>query len=104
MKRETILCYGLSVHSAFQYTLLEPVHQADKTAFQDPKTIHAHQYIQRKDVEMDDQLMVGLDPFNLDRNGYFLQVNPNGIYYEALIGSTPAGWNADWEMIWEADA
>lgn len=69
----------------------------------DPGMVVALQPVQGKAFESDDQLHITLDPFNRDRDGYFFQVNANGVRREALLtNSANTGFNADWEAIWDA--
>ena len=69
----------------------------------DPSLVVALQPVQGKDFESDDQLHISLDPFNKDRDGYFFQVNANGVRREALLSNNPnTGFNTDWKTIWSA--
>jgi hypothetical protein len=70
---------------------------------QNPGLIDALQPIQGKPFESDDQMHISLDPFNKNRDGYFFQVNANGVRREALLSNNPnTGFNPDWEAIWDA--
>ncbi|GGY79760.1 hypothetical protein GCM10011613_25890 [Cellvibrio zantedeschiae] len=71
---------------------------------QDPSLIVARQHIQGLPMESDDQIHISIDPFNQKREGYFLQVNPNGIRNDALIWDAANGFNSDWDGIWFAAA
>ena len=52
-------------------------------------------------INNDDQLMLILDPYNNQRDGYQFQVNPNGVRYDGLfVGPSNVQW--DWDGIWDA--
>ena len=68
-----------------------------------PGRINAKQLVQGRLYQFDDRFHVLIDPFHDRRNGYFFQVNPNGIRREALIENNDTFIN-DWNAIWYADA
>lgn len=67
-----------------------------------PDGIRASEFIQGKQTDADDQFHVTLDTFSNGRNGYFFQLNPNGIRTEALI--TNDSFDGDWTAIWQGQA
>ncbi len=67
-----------------------------------PAEIKANEFIQGNDTDADDQFHVVLDTFKNTRNGYFFQLNPNGIRNEALI--TNSSSDDDWTTIWQGEA
>ncbi len=71
---------------------------------QDPTKIVARQHIQGLPLESDDQIHISIDPFHQKREGYFFQINPNGMRNDALIWDAANGFNADWDGIWFASA
>lgn len=68
----------------------------------DPFKIVARQHIQGFNMHSDDQINVSIDPLRQKREGYFFQVNPNGIRNDALIWEEQDGFNASWDGIWFA--
>lgn len=54
-------------------------------------------------ISNDDRLILIIDPFNSQRDGYQFSVNPNGVRAEGLyVGSTQL--QSNWEGIWQAAA
>ncbi|MCZ6585610.1 MAG: carbohydrate binding family 9 domain-containing protein, partial [Gammaproteobacteria bacterium] len=54
-------------------------------------------------ISNDDRLILIIDPYNSQRDGYQFSVNPNGVRAEGLyIGSTQL--QSNWEGIWQAAA
>jgi hypothetical protein len=50
----------------------------------------------------DDSVIVMLDTFHDHRNGYFLEVNPNGAQLDALSSDEGRTLNSDWDGVWSA--
>lgn len=68
----------------------------------DPSKIVARQHIQGFNMDSDDQINISIDPLHQKREGYFFQVNPNGMRNDALIWEGQNGFNASWDGIWFA--
>ena len=54
------------------------------------------------DLELEDHVMIVLDPFRDGRTGYVFAVNPNGARYDGLVSAYGEDVNTDWDGIWEA--
>ena len=68
-----------------------------------PDRITANVLRQGASILNDDQLILIIDPYNNQRDGYQFVVNPNGVRAEGLyVGSTRVQTN--WEGIWQAAA
>ncbi len=65
--------------------------------------IGARQLIQGRNYPFDDRFHVLIDPFHDRRNGYFFQVNANGIRRDGLVEANDT-FILDWDAIWSADA
>lgn len=65
----------------------------------EPGKISAKQLVQGRTYPSDDRFHVVIDPFHDRRNGYFFQLNANGIRREALIENNDTFIN-DWDAIW----
>ncbi len=50
----------------------------------------------------DDNFEIILSTFNDNRNGYLFVVNPNGAIADVLITDEGAGFNKDWNAVWDA--
>lgn len=68
-----------------------------------PATINAKQLIQGRRYLFDDRVHVLLDPFLDRRNGYFFQLNPNGVRRDGLIENNET-FIEDWDGLWQAAA
>jgi hypothetical protein len=67
----------------------------------DPNGITANTLRQGAAIGNDDQLILILDPYNSQRDGYQFQVNPNGVRYDGIfVGPSIMQWN--WDGIWDA--
>lgn len=64
-----------------------------------PEKISAKQLVQGRTYHSDDRFHVLIDPFHDRRNGYFFQLNANGIRRDALIEDNDTFIN-DWDAIW----
>jgi hypothetical protein len=66
-----------------------------------PDGITANTLRQGSAIDNDDQLVLILDPYNSQRDGYQFQVNPNGVRYDGIfVGPNIMQWN--WDGIWDA--
>ncbi|HKE90121.1 MAG TPA: DUF5916 domain-containing protein [Gemmatimonadales bacterium] len=54
------------------------------------------------DLELEDHVMLVLDPFEDGRTGYVFAVNPNGARFDGLVSAYGEDVNTDWDGIWEA--
>ncbi|HEY6224579.1 MAG TPA: DUF5916 domain-containing protein [Gemmatimonadales bacterium] len=54
------------------------------------------------DLELEDHVMIVLDPFRDGRTGYVFAVNPNGARFDGLVSAYGEEVNTDWDGIWEA--
>lgn len=69
----------------------------------EPDRITANVLRQGASIGNDDQLMLIIDPYNNQRDGYQFLVNPNGVRAEALyVGATRL--QSDWRGIWQTAA
>ncbi len=64
-----------------------------------PEKISAFQMVQGKTYDSDDRFHVVLDTFHDRRNGYFFQLNPNGVRRDALILDN-SKFIEEWDGIW----
>jgi len=54
------------------------------------------------DLELEDYVLIVLDPFQDGRSGYVFAVNPNGARFDGLVAERGEEVNTDWDAIWEA--
>jgi hypothetical protein len=54
------------------------------------------------DLELEDHVLIVLDPFQDGRSGYVFAVNPNGARFDGLVTAQGEDVNTDWDAIWEA--
>lgn len=54
------------------------------------------------DLELEDHVLIVLDPFRDGRSGYVFAVNPNGARFDGLVAERGEEVNTDWDAIWEA--
>ena len=54
------------------------------------------------DLELEDNVLIVIDPFQDGRSGYVFAVNPNGARYDGLVIDQGEEVNTDWDAIWEA--
>ena len=54
------------------------------------------------DLELEDHVMIVIDPFRDGRTGYVFAVNPNGARFDGLVSAYGEDVNTDWDGIWEA--
>jgi Domain of unknown function (DUF5916) len=70
----------------------------------DPASIVATQLARDADLEVDDRLLVVLDPFFDHKNGFFFSVNPAGARADGQISNNAQDLVYDWDGIWDAQA
>jgi hypothetical protein len=73
---------------------------ADRT----PSGIVATQLGRDADLDVDDSVVIVLDPFYDQRNGFFFSVNPAGARADGQISNNAREPNLDWDGIWDARA
>jgi hypothetical protein len=54
------------------------------------------------DLELEDHVLIVLDPFQDGRSGYVFAINPNGARFDGLVSNQGEDVNTDWDAIWEA--
>jgi hypothetical protein len=69
-----------------------------------PKAIVSTRLTRDADIESDDAVMVVLDPFFDQRNGFFFAVNPAGARVDGQISNNSEHLSTDWDGIWEASS
>ncbi len=69
-----------------------------------PSGIVATQLGRDADLDVDDWVMVVLDPFYDQRNGFFFSVNPAGARADGQISNNAPEPSLDWDGIWNARA
>jgi Domain of unknown function (DUF5916) len=69
-----------------------------------PSVIVATQRQRDARLDVDDRIVIVLDPFFDHRNGFFFQVNPAGARADGQISDNPHFLNQDWDGIWDAAA
>jgi Domain of unknown function (DUF5916) len=70
----------------------------------DPKAIVATQLARDANLEVDDRVVVVLDPFFDHRNGFFFAVNPAGARSDGQISNNEQALSYEWDGIWNARA
>ena len=69
-----------------------------------PKAIVSTRLTRDADIESDDAVLIALDPFFDQRNGFFFAVNPAGARVDGQIQNNSEDLSVDWDGIWEAAA
>ena len=69
-----------------------------------PSAIVSTQLARDADLEVDDHVMVVIDPFLDHRNGFFFAVNPAGARADGQISNNSEHLSFDWDGIWDARA
>ena len=92
--------------SAFRTTVRiaanrENIYVAFECIDPDPQQIAVHSMQRDGDIEGDDFVSIGLDPYGDRRTGYFLRVNAAGARIDGLIAG-PEYPSLDWDGIWDA--
>ena len=68
----------------------------------DPKGIVGTQLARDANLEVDDRVMIVLDPFFDHRNGFFFAVNPVGARSDGQISNNARDLTYEWDGIWNA--
>ncbi len=69
-----------------------------------PAAIVSTQLTRDADLEVDDRVLVVLDPFFNQRSGFFFEVNPAGARADGQIANNDEHRSYDWDGIWDAAA
>ena len=69
-----------------------------------PSQIVATQLARDADLDVDDRIVVLIDPLLDSRNGYFFEVNPSGARTDGQVFNNSEHPSQDWDGIWEARA
>jgi hypothetical protein len=69
-----------------------------------PKAIVSTRLTRDADIESDDYVVIVLDTFFDQRNGFFFAVNPAGARVDGQISNNSEHFSTDWDGIWEASA
>lgn len=69
-----------------------------------PAAIVSTQLARDADLEVDDRIVVVIDPFLDHRNGFFFVVNPAGARADGQISNNSERLSFDWDGIWDARA
>ena len=69
-----------------------------------PKAIVSTRLTRDADIESDDAVVIVLDPFFDQRNGFFFAVNPAGARVDGQISNNSEHFSTDWDGIWEASS
>jgi len=67
-----------------------------------PSAIVSTQLTRDAELEVDDSVLVILDPFLDNRNGFFFQVNPAGARSDGQVSNNAEEIGRDWDGIWNA--
>jgi len=67
-----------------------------------PSAIVSTQLARDADLEVDDHVIVVIDPFLDHRNGFFFMVNPGGARADGQISNNSEHLSFDWDGIWDA--
>ena len=69
-----------------------------------PKKITAKELARDANLAQDDRIQIILDTFHDRRNAYWFQVGPRGSIGDALVSENGAGFNKQWDGLWEGKA
>jgi hypothetical protein len=69
-----------------------------------PAAIVATQLGRDSDLEVDDHVVIVIDPFLDQRNGFFFIVNPAGARTDGQISNNSRNMSTEWDGIWDARA
>ena len=69
-----------------------------------PSRIVSTQLTRDAELDVDDSILVILDPFLDNRNGFFFQVNPAGARADGQVSNNAEELSLDWDGIWNAAA
>jgi hypothetical protein len=67
-----------------------------------PSAVVVSQLARDSELDVDDHVLVVVDPLLDRRNGYFFQVNAAGARSDGQLFNNPEELNYDWDGIWEA--
>lgn len=70
----------------------------------DPKKITAKELARDANLAQDDRIQLIIDTFHDRRNAYWFQVGPRGSIGDALVSENGAGFNKQWDGLWEGKA
>ena len=70
----------------------------------DPKKITANELARDVSLANDDRVQIIFDTFLDKRNGYWFQIGPKGSIGDALVSENGAGFNKQWDGLWEGRA
>ena len=70
----------------------------------DPKKITANELARDVSLANDDRVQIIFDTFLDHRNGYWFQIGPKGSIGDALVSENGAGFNKQWDGLWEGKA
>ncbi len=69
-----------------------------------PSGIVSTQLGRDAELEVDDQVVIVIDPFFDQRNGFFFAVNPAGARRDGQISNNSQSMSTEWDGIWDARA
>lgn len=69
-----------------------------------PDRIIATQLTRDGNLDVDDRVLVILDPFFDHRNGFFFEINPSGARSDGQVSNNQEHWTRDWDGIWDGAA
>ena len=72
--------------------------------FDDPDRIISNQMARDADLSRDDRVQIILDTHLDGRNAYWFQISPRGSIGDAVISENGAGFNRNWQGLWEGRA
>jgi hypothetical protein len=67
----------------------------------DPKKITSNELARDVSLGNDDRVQIIFDTFLDKRNGYWFQIGPKGSIGDALVSENGAGFNKQWDGLWE---
>lgn len=67
----------------------------------DPKKITAKELARDANLAQDDRIQLIIDTFHDRRNAYWFQIGPRGSIGDALVSENGAGFNKQWDGLWE---
>ena len=70
----------------------------------DPSAVVATQLAYDRRLEVDDHVIIVLDPFYDFRNGFFFEVNPVGARADGQVSNNAEHRTLEWDGIWDAAA
>ena len=70
----------------------------------DPGKITANELARDVSLAFDDRVQIIFDTFLDKRNGYWFQIGPKGSIGDALVSENGAGFNKQWDGLWDGKA